>query len=380
MKTVSQNEKGQKIITFTFNQYNTVVMMIFCSLYPFVLAVTTLTRLDIGKPLYLIPILLFITARFLTHLDETDDEGKFAIKIKGVIIPVKYLSYPLPFVFMLVNFKAYTLRSPLIFLIDWVVLTLFYSISLVSKKNALSMMKIVLFLFGLILGGAGFYGSFLISTDLATTLSFLCLMTYGVGMLLIAAGQISINSSAVKEMVEKFLRFVRNILRQIFRIVSPKQNFYRIMNFFTKKNQKTNIAYDDILEDIGQNQLMEDADNDHPKYYFKNIRKFIDLMLKIRYSYGFVVSSLTECGIQVDDTETAIQLQCRLKKEFDETDDHYVFNEQFSQLTSTYEVVRYAERLPDPAEYADIENDVKNTVRLAKSIVKKQIRSKENKK
>ncbi len=354
--------------------------MIFCSLYPFVLAVTTLTRLDIGKPLYLIPILLFITARFLTHLDETDDEGKFAIKIKGVIIPVKYLSYPLPFVFMLVNFKAYTLRSPLIFLIDWVVLTLFYSISLVSKKNALSMMKIVLFLFGLILGGAGFYGSFLISTDLATTLSFLCLMTYGVGMLLIAAGQISINSSAVKEMVEKFLRFVRNILRQIFRIVSPKQNFYRIMNFFTKKNQKTNIAYDDILEDIGQNQLMEDADNDHPKYYFKNIRKFIDLMLKIRYSYGFVVSSLTECGIQVDDTETAIQLQCRLKKEFDETDDHYVFNEQFSQLTSTYEVVRYAERLPDPAEYADIENDVKNTVRLAKSIVKKQIRSKENKK
>lgn len=372
MKTVSRNEKGQKIVTFTFNRYNTVVMMIFCSLYPVVLALTTLTRLDIGKPLYLIPILLFIAGRFLTHLDETDEEGKYGIKIKGIVIPVKYLSYPLPFVFMLVNFKAYTLRSPVMFLMDFIVLTIFYSFCLISKKNANSMAKMSFFVIGLILGGAGFYSSFLISTDMAVTLSFLCLITYGVGALMIGAGQMSINPSAVKEMVDNFLRFVKNVLRQIFCVVSPKQNFIRIMNFFTKKNQKANIAYDDILEDIGQNQMVEDASNEHPKYYFKNIKKFIDLMLKIRYSYGYVLYSLAEYGIHIDSSETAVQLQSRLRKEFDQTDEQYVFNEHFTQLTSTYEIVRYAERLPDPAEYAEIESVVKNTVKLARLIAKKQ--------
>lgn len=374
MITVSLNEKGQKIITFTFNRYNAAVMMIFCSLYPGVLALTTLTRLDIGKPLYLIPVFLLIAARFLTYLDESNEDGKYAIKIKGVIIPVKYLSYPLPFLFMLVNFKVYTLRSPLMFLIDWAVLTFFYSFCLISKRNALSMTKAGFFLIGLVLGGAGLYTTFLLSTDMAVTLSFLCLSAYGVGALLIGAGQVSINSSAIKELVDKFLRFVRNLLRQILRTISPKQNFIRIMNFLTKKNQKDNIAYDDILEDIGQNQMVEDASKDHPKYYFKNIRKFINLMLKIRYSYGYVLYSFTECDIKIDAAETASQLQCRLQKEYDQTDDHDMFNHQFFRLTSVYEVVRYAERLPDPEAYNDIENDVKNTVRLAKSIVKKQVK------
>jgi hypothetical protein len=357
VRQVSYNKKGQKIVTVTFDPYFLTVMMIFCSLYPFVLGLTTVTRLDVGKPIYIIPLLLFAVARFLTYLDETDQKGKYSFKVKGVKIPIKYLTLPLPFVFMLVNFNAYTLKSPVVFLIDWIVLSVFYYFSLISKKNATKLLKMFHFFLGLHFCVGGFYISLRLSTDLAVSLSFLCLITYFIGMLLIGAKQISINTSAVKEMVEKFLRFVRNLLRQIGRILSPKQNFYRFMNFLTKRNQKNTIAYDDIIEGIDNGKIYEDI-NEHPKYYFKNIRKFINLMLKIRYSYAYVLYSFNECGIPVDKTDTPSQLKGRLKKEYDRTDEHYVFNNYFSRLTSIYEIVRYGEKLPDPSEYADIENPI----------------------
>jgi len=111
-------------------------------------------------------------------------------------------------------------------------------------------------------------------------------------------------------------------------------------------------------------------DDEHPKYYFKNIKKIINLIFKIRYCYAYVLYNMNDSGIETDKSETVTQLKERIVNEYDETEEGNQLGSIFCNLTDTYEIARYAERLPDPANYENIENDVKNTVRLCKSILR----------